>query len=248
MMMRIWTLSFLSLAVISSSTAFVIPSTHSTAVVQKVSLPPRSLTVVSSAKILPFAYTGASVALLQKAIRKSSTKAEMAVLLATSALALVNFGPSDNANLASAKRAYKKTDPSSSGRAKQERQAALTWRKVVRIKIIGQVLGLLWMVCAKSTKGIMHGAAFIMGSLLAFFLAGAARSRHDEDGNWNPMPSNISTMSMTIDAVLCTAALVAGTSPVESTKFAVSAGIYSFGAAVGALEGIPKLLKVFKRA
>mmetsp|Transcript_22698 Transcript_22698/g.34595 ORF Transcript_22698/g.34595 Transcript_22698/m.34595 type:complete len:246 (+) Transcript_22698:39-776(+) len=244
-----WSVLFLlSSAVISSSTAFVTHSTRSIAAASEVPLPPRSLTVVSSAKILPIAYTGVSAALLTKAIRKPCTKAEMAVLLATSGLSLINLGPSDNANLASAKRACKNTAPSSSGKAKQERQTALTWRKVVRIKIIGQVLGLSWMVGAKSTKGVMDGGACIMGSLVAFFLAGAARSRHDEDGKWTPMPSNISTMAMTIDAILFAAALVAGKSTVGSTKFSIAAGIYSFGAAVGALEGIPKFLQVLRLA
>lgn len=234
-----WSLLFLvSSAVISSSTAFATPSTRSIAAVREVPLPPRSLTVVSSAKILPIAYTGASAALLTKAIRKPCTKAEMAVLLATSALSLINLGPSDNANLASAKRACKNTAPSSSGKAKQERQAALTWRKVVRIKIIGQVLGLSWMVGAKSTKGVMDGGACIMGSIVAFLLAGAARSRHYEDGKWTPMQSTM----------LFAAALVAGKSTVGSTKFAVAAGIYSFGAAVGALEGIPNFLQVLRLA
>jgi len=233
-------------ATISSVSAFLPPSIHSPAVAHEP--PRRSLTVVSSAKVLPIVYTGASVALFKKAIRRSSTKAEMAVLLTTSALSLLNMGPSDSANLASAKKAFKKTEPSSSGRAKQERQAALTWRKAVRLKIIGQIVGLALMIWARTTKGIMLGASVIMYGLVSHFLAGAGRSRHDEEGNWTPLPSNVATSILTMDALFCASAVVATNSPVASTKFAIAAGLYSFGAAVGALEGIPKFLKVLKNS
>uniref|UniRef100_A0A6U3QYH9 Uncharacterized protein n=2 Tax=Ditylum brightwellii TaxID=49249 RepID=A0A6U3QYH9_9STRA len=234
--------------------AFVIPPKHSVATGRRVlkdngnNIPCRQTVVVSSAKILPIAYTGASIALLNKAVKAApqTSKAEMAVLLATSALSLFNLGPSDNENLTGAKRAYKKTAPSVAGKAKQERQAALTWRKVVRIKIVGQIIGLTRMVAAKTTEGVMQGGAILMGSLVLFFLAGAGRSRHDGEGAWIPIPSNVSTMATSIDATLCYAAFVASRSPVDSTKFIVAASIYSVGTAIGALEGIPKFLKVLK--
>ena len=198
--------------------------------------------MVSSAKVLPIAYTSASAALLFKGL-KATTKAEKAVLLATSALSLLNFGPSDNAFLASAKRAYKKTAPSSAGRAKQERQAALTWRSVIRIKIIGQVIGLVSMSCAKRSLGMMRGAAILSAGDLAFFLAGAGRAYHDDDGNWQPMSESVSTAASIIHAVMCTAALVAAPSPVDSTKFTVATGIFTFGAIGGAVEGLLLLFR-----
>eukprot|EP00957_Ditylum_brightwellii_P170553 12983017-Ditylum_brightwellii.AAC.1 len=57
------------------------------------------------------------------------------------------------------------------------------------------------------------------------------------------MPSNVSTMTTSIDAMLCCAAFVANRSPVDSTKFIVAASIYSVGTAISAVEGNPTFLK-----
>jgi hypothetical protein len=244
-MMRLLSFFLVAFASIPSNSAFVIPWTHpavftATHRTTTTVLPPRSLTVVSSAKILPIAYTSAAAALLEKAITKSSTKVQVAVLLATSALSLVNFGPSDNAKLASAKQAYKNTPPATSGVAKQKRQAAITWRSVVRIKLVGQLLGLIWMVRANTFAGVMRGAATIMAASVAYFLCGAGRSRHDDQGNWDPMPSN---KAIIIPLVLMGVALAGAGAPVESTKHAVLCGVFAAGTAVGALEGMPKFLQ-----
>jgi hypothetical protein len=246
-MMRLLSLFLVAFASIPSNSAFVIPSTtHSTVVFTATTrtttaFPPRSLTVVSSAKILPIAYTAAAAALLNKAITTSSTKAQVAVLAATSALSLVNFGPSDNAKLASAKTAHKNTPPASSGVAKQKRQAAKTWRSVVRIKFVGQLLGLVWMARANTFAGVLRGAAAIMAASVAYFLCGAGRSRHDDQGNWDPMPSN--NKAIVIPLVLMGVALVGAGAPVESTTQAVLGGVFAAGAAVGTLEGMPKFLQ-----
>jgi hypothetical protein len=231
----------------SLSSAFVTPNAYSNVHQRsKISSSSRSLIVVESAKILPFAYTSASAALLIKAT-KATSKSEMAVLLATSTLSLVNLGPRDNAQLASAKKAFKNTPPASSGKAKQQRQAAKTWRSVVRIKIIGQLAGLLRMSCAKGTKGVMRGAAIIMAANVAFFLCGGGPSKHDDDGNWVPMPSNVSSAVTTIDAILSASALLAASSPVGSMRHAVSAGIFTAGAVMGTFEGLPKFLESMGR-
>jgi hypothetical protein len=245
-MMRPLLLFLVAFASIPFNSAFVIPSTTHPAVVftanprTKTALPPRSLTVVSSAKILPIAYTAAAAALLNKAITKSSTKAQVAVLVATSALSLVNFGPSDSAKLASAKTAYKNTPPASSGVAKQKRQAAKTWRSVVRIKVVGQLVGLIWMARANTFAGVMRGAAATIAASVAYFLCGAGNSRHDDQGNWDPMPSN---KAIIIPFVLMGVALAGAGAPVESTKQAVLGGVFAAGAGVGALEGMPKFLQ-----
>lgn len=200
----------------------------------------RRLTVVKSSKVLPIAYTSASAALLYKGI-KAVNRPEQAVLLATSALSLINFGPCDNAKLASAKRACKNTAPSSSGKAKQERQAALTWRSVVRIKIIGQVIGLTWMALSRTTVGVMRSAALVMGANLAFYLCGAGRSWHDENGKWKPNPD----ATRTTIVIFCTvvSALVAASNPFSSSIHTVSAGFFSAITSVAALEGIPQIKK-----
>ena len=140
----------------------------------------RRLPVVQSAKILPFAYGGASMALIYRAAATAS-KTDKAVLVATAALSLFNLGPTDNARLvgkcqcypkretaaltnqsifpssaqtllvtlpclplqASAKRSLKRypscTPPSAA------RKVALKWRLLVRMKLVGQLIGLIWM-------------------------------------------------------------------------------------------------------
>eukprot|EP00957_Ditylum_brightwellii_P105620 8052889-Ditylum_brightwellii.AAC.1 len=87
----------------------------------------QQMVVVLSTKILPIAYAGASIALLNKAVKAApqTSKAEMSMLLATSALTLFNLDPSNNKHFLGAKRAYKNTAPSVVGKAKQEHQAAL---------------------------------------------------------------------------------------------------------------------------
>mmetsp|Transcript_21854 Transcript_21854/g.51833 ORF Transcript_21854/g.51833 Transcript_21854/m.51833 type:complete len:281 (+) Transcript_21854:120-962(+) len=201
-------------------------------------------TSLASAKVLPFVYTGASGALLYKAAKLATHPAEAMVLAAVAALSLFNLGPGDNARLASAKRAYKKTQPASAGPEKQARQAALTWRKAVRIKIVGQVIGLARMLLAKEPRGVMKGAAWVMGATMAFLMTGGGSSRHDDDGNWKPIPESALTGILVIDAVLFGAALVAG----ECTGSSASAAalVYTVGVTVGSLEGIPQFIKAIR--
>lgn len=202
---------------------------------------PTTSTSLKSAKVLPFVYTGFSGALLYKAAKLATDPAERIVLVAVSALSLLNFGPSDNGRLASAKRAYKLTGPASAGKEKQARQAALTWRKAVRIKIVGQIAGLARMASAKEPSGVMRGAALLMGSVMMYLLSGGGRANHDSDGKWKPLPEKTVLGILIMDAVFCGAALVAA----RSGAF-VAAVIYAFGATVGALEGIPQLAKAIK--
>lgn len=202
---------------------------------------PRSLPIVQSAKVLPFAYSSLSAALIFRAT-KAATTADAVVLVATSALAFFNLGPTDNTRLASAKKADKNTPPASSGKAKQLRQAAKTWRSVVRIKLIGQIVGLFWMVSAKSGTGVLRGGATVMAANMAFFLCGAGRATHDADGAPAPMPPSLSSTILTVDTVLTVAALVGASSPIESARRTVFAGIFAVGASIGALEGLVTIL------
>jgi len=239
-----------------------------------------STTKLESAKILPIAYAGASGALLYKAAIRATTaststtsrllrlvglSSECIVLLAVSLLSLVNFSISDNARLKSAKIAYQqKTNPASSGKEKQFRQAAITWRKAVRIKIIGQFIGLIRMILARSAVGIMRGGAIIMAAQLLYFFAGGGRSNHDNNGNWKPLSEKAVISVLLIDAILVGAALLAAsagpaattvslsasTTIIDSTpniKFAVASRIYAFGTIVGCIEGIPQFMKAINR-
>jgi hypothetical protein len=210
-----------------------------------------SSTALQSAKILPIAYTSAGAALLYRAVQ-ATTKTDTAVLAATAAIALFNLGPTDNARLASAKIAFANTPPAVSGKAKQLRQAARTWRSVVRIKLIGQFVGLIWMAVAagststsissSSSKGILQGAATVMAANMAYFVCGAGRAQHNDKGDPAPMPPGAATTILAIDTVLTAAALLAASSPVESTRRAVYAGIFVVGTSIGAIEGLANLI------
>jgi hypothetical protein len=202
----------------------------------------RSLTIVQSAKVLPVAYLSASAALLYRATRTScASNVDTAVLVTTAALSVFNLAPMDNARLASAKRADQRYPPASSGLAKQRRQAAKTWRSTVRIKIVGQLLGLVRMASAKSGFGVMRGAAIVMGANMAFFLCGGGQAIHDSDGAPTPMPAQLALTVLTIDTVLTAAALLAASAPIESTRRAICGGIFAAGTLMGALEGAATL-------
>ncbi|OEU08890.1 hypothetical protein FRACYDRAFT_249235 [Fragilariopsis cylindrus CCMP1102] len=209
-------------------------------------------TQLASAKILPIAYTGASGILLYKAIvLKTAASSSRLVLIAISLLSLFNFSTSDNARIKSAKIAYnEKTYPSSSGKEKQRRQAAITYRFAVRVKIIGQFLGLIRMILSKSTVGFMRGGAIIMSSQLLYFFVGGGSSNHDNEGNWKPLSDKAVTSVLCIDAILVTAALIAASASVASdttTKlFTITSGLFAFGSFIGSLEGIPQFIKAIK--
>ena len=209
-------------------------------------------TQLASAKILPIAYTGASGILLYKAIiLKTAASSSRLVLIAISLLSLFNFSTSDNARIKSAKIAYnEKTYPSSSGKEKQRRQAAITYRFAVRVKITGQFLGLIRMILSKSTVGFMRGGAIIMSSQLLYFFVGGGSSNHDNEGNWKPLSDKAVMSVLCIDAILVTAALIAASASVASdttTKlFTITSGLFAFGSFIGSLEGIPQFIKAIK--
>lgn len=204
----------------------------------------RDPTVLYSAKVVPIAYASMTGSLLFHAVQASTPRIDTAVLAATAALAAFNLAPTDAARLASSKRACARTPPAASSRAKQRRQAALTWRSVVRFKLFGQMLGLVFMAMAatnRNSRGIGRGAALIMATNTLFVAGGGAIARHDDQGVLAPMASGAATSILTIDTVLMAAVLVAA-SPVPSWRRGVAAGIYTVGASIGALEGLVTLL------
>jgi len=221
---------------------------------QKLSLFTSTSTSLGSAKVLPFLYTGFSGALLYKAVALGTRpRMDSIVLLAFSALTFFNLGPSDNAKLGSGKLACKQTAATEEDDQHQQllREKAATWRKSVRIKIIVQIVGLFRMVLAKQTEGLMRGAAMILGASILYISSGGGEARHDDDGNWKPMPEKAITGVLVIDAILCGAALVAAASSlvdgaVPPVRFAVAAWTLTAGVTVGTLEGIPQFVKALK--
>jgi len=192
--------------------------------------PPRSLPIVEGAKVLPIAYAAISAALLRRAIRVVDT-AERVVLATTASLSMFNLALTDSARLESAKRACKVTVPSKDAR---------TWRTAVRVKLVGQMFGL---VCMAGVGGVMIGAAAVMLSNMVFFVCGADRAMHDDDGNLHPLPQSIARTVMAIDVILTIVALAAASSAAGSTRRVICGGFYAGGAIIGALEGMAHLLR-----
>ena len=192
--------------------------------------------VSMSAKVLPATYALSAAALAYKATAVA-TAPEAAVCVTTALLAAVDLGPTANAQLASAKRAMKATAPASAGAAKAKRQAALTWRKAVRIKIVGQVLGLASM----AVGDVFQGAACTLAANLGFWFVGAGAARHDGDGVLTPVPPGLVRIIFCIDALICLGAYAASRAPPGSAERLLSAGLVVGGMLFGILEKLPKL-------
>ena len=101
---------------------------------------------------------------------------------------------------------------------------------------------------SKSTNGIMYGATTVMATNMVFFLGGAGKAMHDNDGAAAPMTTSKSTGLLIVDTVLTIAALLAATSPVDSSRYVKCAYVYAGGAAIGGLEGLVVLIaKLFEK-
>jgi hypothetical protein len=170
-----------------------------------------SPTSLESAKILPFLYTGFSGALLYKA-KTVVLDADKIVLVAMAALSFVEFSRSDNVYLASAKAACKKTIAISAETGKKEPSGnALKWRRAVRLRILGRVVGLSRMALARDSPGLWKGAALVLVGSLSFLVnGGGGDAFHDENGEPNPLPKEDALKKLNTTFVLFVALVAAG--------------------------------------
>jgi hypothetical protein len=192
---------------------------------------------------LPAAYTCAAMALFLKALRASAQGVDAAVLASTGALVLFNFNPSDTSSITSATLACDITPPASSGVAKSRRQAARTWRSVVRIKVVGQLLGLVWMLAARSAECGLRAAALVKAASVAHLAWGAGGARHDARGAAAPMDGSLSTAILAMDASLSVAALLGAASPAGSICRTRCSLYWSAGALGAAFAAVPAFLR-----
>ena len=186
-----------------------------------------------SAKVLPAAYAANACALAYKATRVGVPAPERAVLLAASALSALDLGPTANTQLTSAKRAVR----AAGGDDEAKRRAARTWRNAVRLKVVGQVLGLTSMAVGET----FTGAARTLAANIGFWSLGAGANRHDVSGVLTPVPSGLVRIIFAIDAAICVGAYAASVSAVGSTRRAVGAGVVVAGMLFGVMEKLPKL-------
>mmetsp|Transcript_26342 Transcript_26342/g.52888 ORF Transcript_26342/g.52888 Transcript_26342/m.52888 type:complete len:239 (-) Transcript_26342:141-857(-) len=200
------------------------------------SYPARSK-VIASAKIIPAANIGLGGAMLFRAASPGPLPAR-AVLASTGLLAVFNLAVTDNQRYVGAKRAFARVEdlpPGQMGLAKR-------WYDCVRIQVFGQLLGMLWMLCASPTAG----AVIFMATNMIFFLKGAAEAKHDSDGLPAPFePSPVKNIARITDGVLLVAAVNAAAAPTAVLR-AAGAFLFSALCLVGALEGILRAALVFR--
>lgn len=197
---------------------------------------------MASDNLVPAVYTGAALLLLQKA-SNTAVQCDAAVLASTGLLALFNFGPTDAERIASAMLACEIVPPASSGVAKQRRQAARTWRSAVRLKVIGQMAGLAWMLlAARSTGAVLRGAALVMTANVAHLVWGAGSARHDSSGDAAPMAGGVYGALLATHAMLAVAAFLGAACSASSTRRIHCALLFSVGALGLAFAGLPAFL------
>lgn len=219
----------------------------------------RTLPVLHSAKIVPVAYTAAAASLFVRVSKGAAAGlgwSDRAVLASTAFLALFHLGPTNNRYLKSSKRAIKKLQNSDTP-DDAKLTAAKQWRTAVRIKVIGQFLGLVWMsVAAASTtifdnivNSILLGATVIMATNLAFYGLGAGSVMHDDMGNAKSV--NDATLGVTVgtDIMMTVAGLVAAFQPIGSILHTLSIRLFVGGALFNAVEGgqVGKFFKNLKK-
>lgn len=201
----------------------------------------RSLHVLHSAKVIPYAFRSVSVALVIRAANTMSrSTTDAAVLLATAFLGLFNFPKLDNDRLKSAKRAIKRLEKSdAAGAENDDLVKARAYKSAVRTKILLQFLGLLYIAgWANTGRKVVMGTAAVIASTVVFLYMGGARWRHNTSGRLAPIEPKYFDIISVIGAAVAAAFL-------ESRALwrTIAAGYVALGCVIGALDGI-----AFKKA
>ena len=207
----------------------------------------RTRPLIQSAKVIPAANVILGCALMNRAARLPMMGPQSAVLFSTGLLCLLNLAVTDNARYASAKRAVAVYQGKASlpGAAVQQRELATLWYTVCRVQVFGQLAGLLLMVRSVSPAGTLRGAAAFMLANVLFFLMGAGKAKHDDEGRPAPMKPALQQFVLTTDCVLLAAALL-GALLHSSLVGALGAYLFSAGCLIGAVEGVPKTAAAIK--
>lgn len=187
-----------------------------------------------NAAVLPVAYTGLAATLAFRATQ-AATRGHVAVLASTAALALVDLGPTAAAQLASAKRATKQTQAAN----EESRLVAESWRSLVRLKIVGQLVSLLFMASTSRQARTLLGATCLLATNLGFWLRGAAASRHNAAGVHEPLPEHLTKPIMLTDGLLCALALFGSVSPYGTRRMSLLSKCFSMGILLAVFENVP---------
>ena len=204
-------------------------------------LPLRAPPAFASAKIIPALNVGLG-GLLLRAATTSGLSSTTLVYASTGLLAALNLAVTDNQRYASAKCAAGRVENPELPLAKLANQ----WYTAVRVQLLGQLIGLVWMVRANGPTGVLRGAATFMAANVGFFLLGAGGAKHDANGLPAPMTPQLGKFVLITDIVLMGSAVAGACAPVGSTLRATFACLFAVGCLIGAVEGVPKTVIALK--
>ena len=116
----------------------------------------------------------------------------------------------------------------------------------MRLKLLGQVVGLVWATVAAS-KGnpaaVFEGVSGVMAANVGFWLAGAGGARHDDDGNPAPVPAKLVRTIGAVDALLLGVALFGAREAARLGSAPVCSLVLAAGCGLGIVENLPKRFK-----
>ena len=137
-----------------------------------------------------------------------------AVLVATAVAASIDLGPAAARQLSSASQARRQTPGSAANR----------WQSTVRVKVAGQIAGLV----SSAFGAALVGAALIIAADALFWLLGGGAARFADDGLPAPIPAKLCRVLLCINLVLLLAAVVAGAVP-QGFRRSAGAAVYITG-------------------
>lgn len=137
-----------------------------------------------------------------------------AVLVATAVAASIDLGPAAARQLSSASQARRQTPGSAANR----------WQSTVRVKVVGQIAGLV----SSAFGAALVGAALIIAADALFWLLGGGAVRFADDGLPAPIPVKLCRVLLCINLVLLLAAVVAGAAP-QGFRRSAGAAVYITG-------------------
>lgn len=176
-----------------------------------------------SGRVLPATYKSCASLLAIRAVM-TPVIMEKGILGAAAALSVLDFAPRASAGFASAKAACAFSVPPSA--------SALRWRLAVRVKTLGQILGLSWMALGDN---MFFGAAATFAAKLSFWALGGGSSSHDDDGAAAPLSDEVVSGKATEDATLLGASVIAAVSP-RSPIWWLNSGLVFSGMLFGLIE------------
>lgn len=173
----------------------------------------------------------------------ATTGPSRTVLASAGCLAIFNLAVTDNERYAGAKRAFARVKGMPSG----QMGLAKRWYDLVRFHVLGQLIGVVWMVRACSPAGALRGGSAFMAANVLFFIGGAAAAKHDKDGLPAPIKPSLVKFIAGVDSILLLAACFASKCATGTLGHAIGSYVFAAGCMIGAAEGLPKTVATVQK-